>query len=650
MTCAGGHQVSAATGRLELPVSKHQISAISANRFWQIAALTVAGTIGLTAQAEAAVFWSDDDAGYSRPAPVTPQHVQRPRRRAAKQIETPVKEASKPQGPLIIAISINRQNLRVYDANGFYAETPISTGMAGHSTPMGAFSVIQKQKLHHSNIYSGAPMPFMQRITWSGIAMHAGVLPGYPASHGCIRMPMAFAVKMYGWTKMGARVVVTPGEMTPASFSHPLLVTQKAIPQPVAADAPKVDVTAGVTAKGDKAVADPIKTTETSVASLDLRLTVGHDSHMQAAMDAPSAPKPLSEQTHTADASPSPEVNAAVTMSDAAPSASQAAGNAAPTAAEHAASDQAADAIPQPKSGAVKSVAELLATKSGNMGASDDKPLEAGSTETKPTETTASEVKVAEIVAAGQAAKKNDEALPSVDAVKTDAPAETAKIDTAKAEAKANDVKAQAPTTGLAKADQKPSDRPDETVTATTSSQAADAPKDQARPSDPDKAAAPKPVSTLAMAKGTGPISVFVSRKDAKLYVRQNFAPLFDVPVTIAPSDRPLGTHIFTAEADKNDSNILRWSVVTLPSRNAERRDDDERTSRHRRIAGAAEIAKPVPEPDSPAEALDRLTIPADAMARINDAISTGGSIIVSDQGIGAGETGEGTDFIVSLR
>jgi hypothetical protein len=90
--------------------------------------------------------------------------------------------------------------------------------------------------------------------------------------------------------------------------------------------------------------------------------------------------------------------------------------------------------------------------------------------------------------------------------------------------------------------------------------------------------------------------------------------------------------------------------VVTLPSRNAERHDDDERASRRRKIAGAAEIAKPVPAADSPAEALDRLTIPADAMARINDALSTGGSIIVSDQGIAAGETGEGTDFIVSLR
>ena len=152
--------------------------------------------------------------------------------------------------------------------------------------------------------------------------------------------------------------------------------------------------------------------------------------------------------------------------------------------------------------------------------------------------------------------------------------------------------------------------------------------------------------------KRTGQIAVFISRKDFKLYVRQNFAPLFDVPVTIAPSDRPLGTHVFTAEVDKDDTNVLHWSVVSLPmpARNAERRDEDERASRRRKMAAAAEVKASAPEPDSPAEALDRLTIPADVKARIAEALSTGSSIIVSDQGIAGGETGEGTDFIVSLR
>ena len=175
---------------------------------------------------------------------------------------------------------------------------------------MGVFSIIQKHKMHHSNIYSGAPMPYMQRITWSGVAMHQGVLPGYPASHGCIRMPMAFAQKMWVWTRMGARVVITPGEITPAAFSHPLLVTQKAVP--VASDAPAVDAPLGV--KSDKgADAKPdiksdikpaAKPRDSADAGLELRSTVGH-----------------AVLTQTADASGAMPVNAAVTMSDASPAA-----------------------------------------------------------------------------------------------------------------------------------------------------------------------------------------------------------------------------------------------------------------------------------------------------------------------------------------
>jgi len=150
------------------------------------------------------------------------------------------------------------------------------------------------------------------------------------------------------------------------------------------------------------------------------------------------------------------------------------------------------------------------------------------------------------------------------------------------------------------------------------------------------------------MPKRTGQIAVFISRKDSKIYVRQNFAPLFEAPVTIAASDRPLGTHIFTADVDRADANVLHWSVISPPisTRNVVRGDDGAR--RHK-IAAAAE-AKPLPMADSPAEALDRISVPADVMARISEALATGGSIIVSDQGINQGETGEGTDFIVSLR
>ena len=158
------------------------------------------------------------------------------RRHQAKKIEAPVKEAAKPQGPLIIAISIDKQNAEDLRRQRTFRG---SAGFHRHGGPSDADGRLQRhperQKCHHSNIYSGAPMPFMQRITWSGVAMHAGVLPGYPASHGCIRMPMAFAVKMWGWTRMGARVVVTPGEMTPPPvFRIRCSCTQKVAPQPVA--------------------------------------------------------------------------------------------------------------------------------------------------------------------------------------------------------------------------------------------------------------------------------------------------------------------------------------------------------------------------------------------------------------------------------
>jgi lipoprotein-anchoring transpeptidase ErfK/SrfK len=578
--------------------------ALIAGRLWRIALLTAAGAIGSASQARAALYyWPDSDSGYSQPGPTVPQRRQKPRRHQAKKIQAPEKESAKPQGPLIIAISIEKQKLRIYDANGFFAETPISTGMKGHPTPMGVFSVIQKQKLHHSNIYSGAPMPYMQRITWSGIAIHAGVLPGYPASHGCIRMPMAFAIKMWNWTKMGARVVITPGEMTPTSISHPLLVAQKVVPQPIAE--PQTD--APPAAKSDKASdAETNIKPAISEASLDLRSTVGHGDGVRPASTS------LREQTHTADASS--DIPTTVTMTDAAPS--------------------AASAPPR-------------------------EPIAAGTDIAPPktVESTQSEnatagIKAAETGTTDEAGKKPEEAaIPqaSADVVKTEVSAtEATKAGEKNAEAKADDVKAEALKPDAPKSSENPPGKPDESVTGVS-----EAKEDPARLSDTEKSAAGKTdPATSAAPKRTGQIAVFISRKDSKLYVRQNFAPLFDVPVTIAPSDRPLGTHIFTAQVDKDDANVVHWSVVSLPvpTRHAERRDEDEHALRRRKIAGATVEPKPLPVPDSPAEALDRLSIPADAMARITEALSTGGSIIVSDQGIGAGETGEGTDFIVSLR
>jgi hypothetical protein len=228
--------------------------------------------------------------------------------------------------------------------------------------------------------------------------------------------------------------------------------------------------------------------------------------------------------------------------------------------------------------------------------------------------------------------------------------AEIKSADATSAEAMADDDK-----TAATKVDAlEPAAEPEDSIKAATDiTNVPDQKKNQGRLPDTEKMPAAKAdAAARAAPKRTGQIAVFISRKDSRLYVRQNFAPLFDVPVIIAPSDRPLGTHVFTAEVDKNDANVLHWSVVSLPmsTRYAERRGEDERGSRRRKMAGAVEVKALAPEPDSPAEALDRLTIPVDARARIAEALSTGSSIIVSDQGIAGGETGEGTDFIVSLR
>src|SRR6201996_8560313 len=274
-------------------------ASVSTGALFRAALLTAVGIVAAAAPADAAPYWRDSDSGYYGSAE-RPQPARRPQRahRAPKKQETKVKETTvHPQMPLVIAVSIGSQRVKIYDANGLFAEAPVSTGMPGHPTPQGVFSVIEKDRYHHSNIYSGAPMPFMQRITWGGVAMHAGVLPGYPASHGCIRMPMEFATRMWGWTKMGARVFVTPSDVpAPAPFSHPFLAAYKIAPQPVVAE-PPADPDAKVGPKADLG-APELKSIETK---LDLRPSVGHDKPA----DAPA--------TRTADAG----AKTAVTMTDA---------------------------------------------------------------------------------------------------------------------------------------------------------------------------------------------------------------------------------------------------------------------------------------------------------------------------------------------
>lgn len=494
--------------RLFLKPSK--IASPSAMRF---ALLTMTALVALPVTAHAQFYWpshrfDDDDAIIApAPPPVRPVHRETPRRHTAK-AKTVIKDVAKPQGPLLIAISIDDQALKIYDNNGLFAQTPVSTGMRGHATPMGVFSVLAKEKYHRSNIYSNAPMPYMQRITWSGVAMHAGVLPGYPASHGCIRMPMNFAVRMYGWTRNGARVVIAPGELMPTDISHPLLFTHRPEAPKTVAAAPANPAISGGAAQAMAQMSTP-KSDKDEVAPAPGPAQAN-------ANDGGASAKALTtEPLRTADAS---GTEASLSVNDAGP---------------RLAKDQTrpADSVPP------RQTANAADAKPGNV----------------------------------------DPAVTPSPASPTDAPAASP-------------------------------------------------------PSDPAKTA-PAP-------RRWGHIAAFISRKEGKLFVRQNFDSLFESPVVIADG-APLGTHIFTMRASKEDPKTFQWSVVSMP-----RRPRAETIPSRKKSSAGETVNIPAAEP---AEALDRIKIPDDAMQRLAELFAPGDSITVSDLGLGD-ETGSGTDFIVPLR
>jgi hypothetical protein len=351
-----------------------------------------------------------------------------------------------PPGQLHIVINIGKQQLSLYSDGALIARSPVSTGTKTHPTPTGVFSIIQKRRHHVSNLYY-ASMPFMQRLTWSGVALHQGALPGYAASHGCVRLPSAFAQTLWKTTKIGARVVITRHEPEPYTFSH------ASLPMPASATSAQADT--------------PQRSAGIKTAQADTRVT---------------------------DAS-GPDANAA---------------------------NLNIDLPPYPPASDV-----TLEIK---------KSIEPNDIAEKP--------------------------LPS------------------------------------------------------------------------------------------GPVSVFVSRKLKRMFVRKGFAPLFDVPVEIKDETKPFGTHVFTATAGDGG---LRWLALSLPADppKAERRKSttimqEERSARPRKNA-PVQVAEPASAAPSAAEVLDRLVLPQNEMQRVREMLTAGASFMVSDHGI-SDETGEGTDFVVLTR
>jgi hypothetical protein len=463
-----------------------------------------------------------------------------------------------PKGPMQIVISINQQKLHLYADGKEVADSLVATGVPALPTPTGVFSVIGKERFHRSNIYSGAPMPFMQRITWSGVALHEGENIGHPASHGCIRMPREFAMKLFSVTKVGVRVIVARAELKPVAFADAHLFVHKVLPAPAPAAA---------------APAAP-EATRTAQANDDNKKT-----------DAVALPK---SETPAAAAPVTPEPTKAVLVSD------------------------------------------------------DTKTTDAAAPAKSETPATAAPAATVAIAQAGDEGKTPDaveppkpEALPTAEA-KAAVPAPAPQLQ------------------GLAKLVAAPPPPPPAETdklrgSVATPVVAPDQPADAA----PVPAAKPTTLVETGHAATQGPISIFVSRKEKKIYVRQNFSPLFYAPVTIDHPEQAFGTHVFTAMSYLDDGSTLRWNVVSLPGEppKSKREADNGRRAARRgqREEPVARSLGDLPPPQTPAEALARIDIPQDAIDRISALIVPGSSFVVSDQGLGE-ETGEGTDFIVVTR
>jgi hypothetical protein len=195
-------------------VQSTTVRSIAATGRWRPAIVALAATVALTALIAAPA--ADAAPKQTRPKPTT--------------------EATAPRAagePLMAIVSIKTQHVTLYDADGWILRAPVSSGTTGRETPAGVFSVLEKDKDHRSTLYDDAWMPNMLRITWNGIALHGGPLPGTAASHGCVRMPYGFAEKLFDKVRIGMRVIISPNDAEPVEFSHPSLLVPK--PEAIAA-------------------------------------------------------------------------------------------------------------------------------------------------------------------------------------------------------------------------------------------------------------------------------------------------------------------------------------------------------------------------------------------------------------------------------
>jgi hypothetical protein len=451
--------------------------------------------------------------------------------------------------PMLAIVSLGDQRITIYDAEGKMLQSPVSTGSTGYETPAGIYSVVQKKAVHQSNVYEDGNMPFMQRITWTGIALHAGVLPGHPASHGCVRMPLNFAERLFGLTDVGLRVIVVRDDIAPGDIAHPVLFK----PDPARREA-SLSPAASRGSGSDQGAA-------MHVALPDSDATPGSARHLQMLKSVAAA--------KTADA--------------------ETAGKKA-SAAKQMAARKAAEAGPAAR--LLRSAESNLARAEEAVKAADSQLEKARSSESVTPEA----LKQAEL-GKEKAATRLSETQAQLEAAKQQAQAKLAAAERAAEEAKA-----------------------------------AEAARDIAVEAAEEAT------------RKTSPVSVFISRKTQRLYIRQGYQPVFEAPIAIRDPDKPIGSYVFTALSYINNAEV-RWSVVSM-YKSPERAAAPAPTKHGRADARGAEGA-PADVAGAKA-ALDRVTIPREALERISHVVLPGSSLIISDESASI-ETGKDTDFVVLM-
>ncbi len=490
-------------------------------------------------------------------------------------------------GPLVINVSLNRQRLTVYDANGSIASSPVSSGRVGYATPAGVYTIVQKRRMHYSNLYGSAPMPNMQRITWSGVALHAGALPGYPASHGCIRLPFGFSKKLFGMTKMGTRVIVSRDPVTPVSIEHARLFT--AFP-------PEDEVTAVSPAPRETQVADA------SGAQAGML-------SMAAAAGEPARPSYRERRRLEAE-----RLNAEI------------------RAAGYAKIEKQIQLTQAHKQAAVTRKPLIEARAEAERLAADLQKLERSLANA---ERDLAELKTPPEETDKRSKRKSKKMDESKRIAKIAALEE--QVVRLPSEIEATRVASQHASEALAKAETVAREAEDKRRAAANELMEANAALERGL----SKERAAKKLAELR----DRPVSVFISRAKQRLYVRQGYDDVFDVEVTFDRPDEPIGTHVFTALAVAENKTDMKWSVASIPydpTRSAKKKKKDAKAAPE--PVPAVKLAS-----QTAAAALDRIVIPDDVRDQIADVMKPGSSILISDLGIG-NETGEYTDFIVPLR